>query len=196
MAHLTARPALAAIAAVLLSACASEPLSRDEVDGPEALVIPPDLIGEQAAGTDGGAAGPGEGDGDLPVAAERTVPSRLVQAGDGPRLELDMRLGSAWRATGAALERLGFTVQERARDAGYYAIRYEPQADAEIEQPGFLARWFGGAERIDTDPRRYRIQLERADGSLVTVQIDEADGEPAPGQLAERLLTLLDPQIY
>ncbi len=197
MGRAATKPAAAVIGAALLSACASEPLSRDEVEGPEALVIPPDLLGEQAtAEAADTAAEAADSGGGLPVAVEQTVPSRLVDADDGPRLELDMRLNEAWRATGAALDRLGFTVQAREPEGRYYAIRYQPQADEEIEQPGFFARWFGGAERIDTSPQRYRIQLERGDGGVVTVQVDEADGEPAPAQLAQRLLALLDPQLY
>ncbi|MFP4146258.1 MAG: outer membrane protein assembly factor BamC [Halorhodospira sp.] len=187
------------LGSLLLAACASEPLTRDEVDGPEALVIPPDLIGEQDLEGADAEAGEGQGEasergGELPVDAAQTVPSRLVE--EGPRLELEMGLNEAWRATGSALDRLEFTVLERVRDDLRYVIRYAPRADEEIEQPGLLARWFGGAERIDTAPQRYRIQLDQGDDAQVTVRVDDREGDPAPEPIAERLLTLLDRQLY
>ncbi|MBK1727568.1 outer membrane protein assembly factor BamC, partial [Halorhodospira neutriphila] len=112
-----------------------------------------------------------------------------------PYLRLEMPLERAWQRTGAALDRLGFTVLEREREARRYTIRYAPHADEQIEQPGLLARWLGGAERIDTAPRRFRITLAQG-GDGVRVAVRERSGEPAPAPIARRLLTLLDPQLY
>ncbi len=188
-------PLFAVLAAGLLGlGCASEPLTREEADYPEHLVIPPDLVGpppppeerERPQVDDDEA---------LPVDVARTIPSRLIERDGEHRLELDMGVNDAWRGTGAALDRLDFTVLERQRDDLRYVIRYEPRADQEIQQPGFFARVFRGEERIDTSPQRYRIQLE-TDGGQVLVRVLDADGEPAPEQVARRLLTLLDRQLY
>nr|WP_276569350.1 outer membrane protein assembly factor BamC [Halorhodospira halophila] len=131
----------------------------------------------------------------MPVEVERTIPSRLTDVDGDPRLALDMGINQAWMGTGAALNRLDFTVLERQRDDLYYLIRYEPRADEQIEQPGLFARWFGGAERIDTSPQRFRIQIGRDNGQVVAKVRDE-NGDPAAEAVAERLLTLLDRQLY
>jgi len=186
---------VALLAAGLLGACATDPLTRDEAEYPDHLVIPPDLVGEpDPAAAEPPAAEP-DADEELPVDVERTIPSRLTEVDGDPRLALGMGINQAWTGTGAALNRLDFTVLERQRDELYYLIRYEPRADEEIEQPGLFARWFGGAERIDTAPQRFRIQIAREDGQVVARVLDE-DGEPAAQAVAERLLTLLDRQLY
>ncbi len=184
------------LAAGLLGGCATDPLTRDEADYPEHLVIPPDLVGKPEPAEEDAAPDPeADADAELPVDVARTIPSRLTEVDGDPRLVLDMGINQAWTGAGAALNRLDFTVLERQRDDLYYLIRYEPRADEEIEQPGVFARWFRGAERIDTSPQRFRIQIAREDGQVVAKVRDE-DGEPAAAAVAERLLTLLDRQLY
>ncbi len=187
----------ALLIAGMLGACAKEPLTREEAEYPESLVIPPEVVDEpepSAAGdssADSSEAGAEQG---LPVDAARTIPSRISTEGEVPRLELDMGVNEAWRSAGVALNRLGFTVLERARDNLYYAIRYDPHAGQDIEQPGLFARWLGDAERIDTSPQRYRLQIETEGATALVLR--DAQGEPAPAQVAERVLILVDRQLY
>ncbi len=202
--HPAPRAAALLAGGLLLGACAHEPLTREEAEPPESLVIPPTIVEAPPAQDDGedapaGAqAASGDTSGDEPPREDKGgTPARLV-AGDGqedPYLRLEMPPERAWQRTGVALDRLGFTVLEREREARRYTIRYDPHADEEIEQPGLLARWLGGAERIDTTPRRFRITLEQ-EGEDVRVAVQERSGEPAPAPIARRLLTLLDPQLY
>ena len=190
--RLRSAAALAALAAAALGGCATEPLTREEAEYPDSLVIPPDLVGEVTPPDERPEA---EDPAELPVPVAETIPSRVIADGERPYLALDMRTNEAWRRAGAALDRLDFSVRSRDRDELSYTVRYDPQADEEVEQPGFFARVLGGAERVETGPRDFRIRLER-EGVDLRLVVDDADGEPAPEPVATRLLTLLDRQLY
>ncbi|MBK1734129.1 hypothetical protein CKO15_02290 [Halorhodospira abdelmalekii] len=187
------------VCALLLSACGKQPLAREEAEYPESLLVPPDLLGEQEAAErsrrerDAAEREAGE-EAELPVAVEETVPSRLQHVDGRPELHLATSLNQAWREIGTALDRLDFTLLGRQRDELRYEIRYAPRADEEVEQPGWFARLFRGAERIETAPQRYRIELTQEPRAVV-VQVRDEAGEAASPAIAERLLTLLDRQL-
>lgn len=192
-----------ALAAVLvLAGCGTSPVTRDEAEYPEALRIPPDLVGERQAEAERRREraradrdeDAGEADEPLPEDPVRTVPTRLGEADGQPVLDVSMSADRGWTELGRALDRMDFTVLDRFRDDGEYRIRYAPFPDREPRQPGFFARVFTGAERIDTDPRPFRLRVaETPQGARLTVHED--DGEPAPAVIAERLLTLFDRQL-
>ncbi len=194
-----ARPAVCGAALLLLAACATEPLHRDEVDYPEHLKIPPDLVGEVTppAGREPAAdeAADDREAATLPDSPADTVPTRVSHDGGRWVLDLPWAPDQAWARVGEAMGRLDFTILDRRRDDFYYAIRYEPYADEEVRQPGFFRRLFTGARRVDTSPRRFLVYLEEH-GRGTRVTVTEAGGEPAPERVAERLLTLLDRHSY
>ena len=49
----------------------------------------------------------------------------------------------AWRRVGLALDRVGFTVEDRDRSKGTYFVRYVAPTDKK-DEPGFLSKLFGG----------------------------------------------------
>jgi outer membrane protein assembly factor BamC len=55
-------------------------------------------------------------------------------------LEVDEPFDRAWRRVGLALDRGGFTVEDRDRSAGLYYVRYIDPKTAGKEEPGFFAR--------------------------------------------------------
>lgn len=187
----------------VVAACTSAPLSRDEVDYPENLKIPPDLVGERQAEAERRQREreerlqePDEDAEDgIPSDPVATIPTRISMADGEPVLDTDLLPARAWQLTGRALDRLDFTVLDRDEDDGVYRIRYAPFAGRDPQQPGFFARVFLRAERIDTSPRPFRIRIEEHPaGSRVTVRED--DGERPPEVIAERLLTLFDRQLH
>ncbi len=191
--------AACAAALLLLAACASEPIHRDEVDYPEHLKIPPDLVGPVERPPRRAPPGDGvEEEGEAaPLDADptETVPTRVVHDGEEWVLDLPWPPEGAWGRVGEAMERHDFTILDRQRDDLYYVLRYEPYADGEVRQPGFFRRLFTRARRIDTSPRPFHVHLEaHAEGTRLSVT--EADGEPAPDRVTQRLLTLLDRHLY
>lgn len=182
----------------LLGGCAKEPLTRDEADYPDNLLIPPEIVEEAERAPVVAERRPGRRDeGDAAEGSgsdEQTVPGRVKVADERVELRLDMPLNRVWINVGSALDRLDFTVLERERDDLRYVIRYAPRADEEVEQPGFFARVLGGAERIDTAPRRYRVTIEQQ-VKRVVVTVTADSGEPARKEVAERLLTFIDREL-
>ncbi|MCG5530670.1 outer membrane protein assembly factor BamC [Halorhodospira halochloris] len=183
----------------LLVACGKEPMTREEAEYPDNLVIPPSLIDEPERDVEVAERRPRSAEEedrpDLPVDVEQTIPTRVQADGDALELRVDMALNQAWVDTGQALNRLDFTILERERDDLRYEIRYAPSSEEEVEQPGFFARVFGGAERVETSPQRYTIELEqRASG--VALRVKDRQGQPAPREVSERLLTLIDRELH
>ena len=91
----------------------------------------------------------------------------------------------AWRRIGLALDRSGFSVEDRDRAAGLFFVRYVDPALAGKEEPGFLTRWFGKAEPAPV--QRLRVLLKAADGKT-TVTVQNSQGAPETGDAARRII--------
>ncbi len=106
-------------------------------------------------------------------------------------LQVPEDLERTWRRVGVALDRTGFTVEDRDRSKGVYFVRYV--VDGEADQ-GFISRLF--SRKKDTSPQlnRYRIAV-MADGAGSIVTVQPADGKPADADNAGKILKLLAPQI-
>lgn len=123
-----------------------------------------------------------------PAASAAQPASRVVDLAGVPALELPDAFDRAWRRVGTALDRSGFTVEDRDRSQGVYFVRYI-SPEAEREQPGFFGRVLGRASSAPP-PVRYRIVVQEQGGvSHVTVQ-NEA-GQPAPTSEAQTIIGLL-----
>jgi outer membrane protein assembly factor BamC len=103
----------------------------------------------------------------------------------------------AWRRVGLALDRVGFTVEDRDRTKGIYFVRYvDPETDGAKEEKGFfskLAFWKDSGKNPDKN-ERFRIQItETGDGS--TVKVLSKDGVAEKSETTDRILTLLYEQL-
>ena len=56
-------------------------------------------------------------------------------------VQLDEGFDRAWRRVGLALDRTGFTVEDRNRNEGTYFVRYVAP-DTEKKEPGFFSKLF------------------------------------------------------
>lgn len=100
-----------------------------------------------------------------------------------------------WRRIGLALDRAGFTVEERDRSAGRYLVRYDPTAEAERQRRGFFSRLaFWRDREPELEPGNYAY-LVRSDAGSTRVTIAAEDGDAVPDALAERLLGLMEEQL-
>ncbi|AVS84354.1 hypothetical protein C8239_05855 [Paracidovorax avenae] len=113
--------------------------------------------------------------------------ARIGRVGNAPVVELDESFDRAWRRVGLALDRTGFTVEERDRAQGVYSVRYvEP---TEKKDPGFFAKLLGRSADA-APPVKYRIQV-RTEGGKSTVAVLNAAGAPESSANADRIVRVL-----
>ena len=91
-------------------------------------------------------------------------------------LEIDEGFDRAWRLVGLALDRSGFTVEDRDRSAGIYFVRYVDPKLAGKDEPNFFSKLFGG-DKDAARPQRVRVVV-KASGAKTSVAVQGADGSP------------------
>lgn len=111
------------------------------------------------------------------------------QAGDGAGLMVDDSTERTWRRVGLALDRSGFTVEDRDRAQMLYFVRYADPKSAGHEEPGFFARLFSSKEAI-AQLSRYRIAV-KASGNQTVVNVLTADGAPDGSANAQNIAARL-----
>ena len=96
-----------------------------------------------------------------------------------------------WRRVGLALDRVGFTVEDRDRQKGVYFVRYA-DPDVEKDTRGLLSRWFSSDSKVKA--QQYRVQISQA-GTSSQVNVLNKDGAADSSKTAQRILTLLHEQL-
>jgi len=125
------------------------------------------------------------------VAATPDAPTRarLLSGRATAALEVDEPFDRAWRRVGLALDRSGFSVEDRDRAGGLYYVRYVDPASAGAEEPAFWRRWFGAGDSASAAVR-YRIAVQGT-GEKTTVSVLTSAGQPENGANARRIVGLL-----
>ena len=105
----------------------------------------------------------------------------------------------AWRRVGLALDRVGFTVEDRDRSQGLYFVRYvDPEVDArkKDKDEGFLAKlaFWRSSKPDPAKSQRYRVLVKGA-GESSYVQIMNADGVAETSETGGKILRLLLEQL-
>jgi outer membrane protein assembly factor BamC len=106
-------------------------------------------------------------------------------------LEVFEPFDRVWRRVGLALDRVGFTVEDRDRQKGVYFVRYA-DPDTEKDERGLLARMFSSESKVK--PEQYRVQITQA-GTSSQVNVLNKDGGADASRTAQRILTLLHEQL-
>ena len=118
----------------------------------------------------------------VPVSAARVV-NRQGQVWG----ELGDNLDRAWRRVGLALDRTGFTVEDRKRSEALYFVRFVPPT-ADKTSKGFLGGIFAG--KTEAQPQRYQVLL-RSEGAITQIRVQDAQGQALNDEVAKRMLELL-----
>lgn len=127
-----------------------------------------------------------------------SVRARLTTAGEGgSQLLVTDSFDRAWRRVGLALDRVGFTVEDRDRSKGIYFVRYiDPQSDAAKDDKGLLSKFmfWRSDSKVADNKSQYRIRVSE-NGSDSKVQVENAAGTVEKSLTANRILTLLFEQL-
>lgn len=123
--------------------------------------------------------------------------SQITSLNGQPVIVLQENLDRAWRRTGLALDRSGFTVEDRDRAAGVYFVRFVAAAtNANSKSSGFLGRLFDTKKDTPSTLTKYQIALVSLSPEQSTVRILASSGQPAPSaQDAERILKLIAAEL-
>lgn len=124
----------------------------------------------------------------LGSAAPAQPKARLTQP-QAAALTVDDDFDTAWRRVGLALDRSGFTVEDRDRSQGLYFVRYADPGKERKSEPGFLSRIFGSSKTENTLVR-YRVAV-KGNGASTTVTVLDEQGAPASGETPRRIAALL-----
>ena len=116
--------------------------------------------------------------------------ARIVEGRASPTLQLDDSFDRAWRRVGLALDRSGFTVEDRDRAQGLYFVRYIDPSKGKKDEPGFLSRLFGSDAAGSADPARYRVAV-KGEGEASTVSVLTSQGSPENGDAGRKIVALL-----
>ncbi len=136
------------------------------------------------------------------IAETRERPSRVKLEQDSSGvgvLNLQEPFSRAWRRTGLALDRVGFTVEDRDRSRGLYFVRYV-DPDLKQEEKSFLSKlafWSSDDEVRNTENDAYLISLTGGrDGQNITqVVVLDKSGQRDGSATADRILSLLEEQL-
>jgi outer membrane protein assembly factor BamC len=120
--------------------------------------------------------------------------AHIVKDGAESHLEVDEPFDRAWRRVGLALDRGGFTVEDRDRTKGLYFVRYlDPDYQAKQRASrSLLARVFESDPKIEA--QQFRVAL-LTDGDRTSVRVQDKDGHPAAGTAGDRIIKQLDEQM-
>jgi len=99
----------------------------------------------------------------------------------------------AWRRVGLALDRVGFTVEDRDRQKGLYFVRYaDPESEMAQKDRGIIDRMFGSGSKAK--PEQYRVQLQSV-GPGTEVSVLNKEGAADRTSTGRRILSLLLEQL-
>jgi outer membrane protein assembly factor BamC len=126
------------------------------------------------------------------VAKPVAGPARARALAGQPALQVDEGFDRAWRRVGLALDRSGFTVEDRDRAGGLYFVRYvDPRKAATNAEPGFFAKLFNFGKSGDSAaPVRYRIAV-KGEGERTNVTVQNSQGAPEASEVGQRIVALL-----
>ncbi|MFT5643163.1 MAG: outer membrane protein assembly factor BamC [Janthinobacterium sp.] len=131
------------------------------------------------------------------VAAAEVQPlnAKLLGSAGARYLEVNEDFDRAWRRVGLALDRVGFTVEDRDRTQGMYFVRYiDPDVVKEESTLKKLFSW-GAASDKEKKADRYRIAVKAGAGVTSRVTVLNNEGQVDTTATSEKILSLLHEQL-
>ncbi|WP_018988910.1 outer membrane protein assembly factor BamC [Aromatoleum toluclasticum] len=119
-------------------------------------------------------------------------------SGGSVTLAMDESFDRAWRRVGLALDRIGFTVEDRDRSKGLFFVRYvDPDADVQTKKSeGILSKlafWRSNEQSVQKGGE-YRLRV-RGEGEKSVVSVMTREGGEDSSETARKILGLLQEQL-
>jgi outer membrane protein assembly factor BamC len=125
------------------------------------------------------------------IAAAGAAPqtAKVANVGGQPMVQINDNFERAWRRVGLALDRTGFTVEDRDRTAGTYFVRYVPPNPNKSEPSIFSKMLSFGSSKTEA-PLKFRI-LVKGQGETSTVSVLNEAGAPDSTANAQRIVQVI-----
>ncbi len=136
---------------------------------------------------------------EVEMAAAKSRPAdraSLTRGANGSAtLNVQESFDRAWRRVGLALDRVGFTVEDRDRSKGLYFVRYvDPESDGQNKNPGLLSKLAFWKPSAPDPQTRYRVFVKDG-GATTVIQVLTAEGGADQSDTAKKILGLLHEQL-
>lgn len=122
----------------------------------------------------------------------------LTRSGSGAsKLTVAESFDRAWRRVGLALDRVGFTVEDRDRSKGLFFVRYaDPENDGAKTDKGWFSKlaFWRSSESKPLSAERFQVKLSETQGQT-DVQVLNVGGSAESRETASRILNLLHEQL-
>ncbi|AMM23293.1 outer membrane protein assembly factor BamC [Variovorax sp. PAMC 28711] len=126
----------------------------------------------------------------LAATAAPVQTAKVTNIGGQPVAQISEGFERAWRRVGLALDRTGFTVEDRDRSAGTYFVRYVPP-NPDKSEPGVLSKLFSfGQSGKGEAPLKFRV-LVKSQGEQSTVSVLNEAGAPETSANAQRIVQVI-----
>jgi len=127
-----------------------------------------------------------------------TGPAKLVSAvttlEGRPVVQIAEDFDRAWRRVGLALDRTGFTVEDRDRKQGIYFVRYVAADAGAAKEAGFFSKLFSASPEKNPDANKFQIAV-KSQGDASVVSILNAKGVPESSTTAQRIAKVIADDI-
>jgi outer membrane protein assembly factor BamC len=123
--------------------------------------------------------------------AAAAAPAAASATPTATSLELNEAFDRAYRRVGIALDRGGFTVEDRDRSAGLFFVRYVDASGP--QEQGLLSRVFGSSDA--KAPERYRVLVRSGGDNRSTVTVQNSQGQPETGPVARQIIAALSREL-
>ena len=134
----------------------------------------------------------------LAAASVKAEPrAKLAGNNDGTgTLEVYERFDRAWRRVGLALDRVGFTVEDRDRSKGLYFVRYVDPDASKKKDGGWVDKlsFWKSSEPVVNPKTPYRIHVSES-GQNTVVRVLTTEGGVDQSETAKKILGLLYQQL-
>ncbi len=116
------------------------------------------------------------------------APARARILANNRALEIDDGYDAAWRRVGLALDRSGFTIDDRNYSTGEYFIRY---ARATKDESGFFSKLFGSDKKNNSQ----KLKLVLQKNTPTTLLVQSENGGAADADISKNLLNVLRDEL-
>jgi outer membrane protein assembly factor BamC len=125
------------------------------------------------------------------AASTPTVQTSKISTENGQSvIQISEAFDRAWRRVGLALDRTGFTVEDRDRAQGIYFVRYV-ELSPDLKEKGFLGKLFNFGSSPSTPVLKYRISVKNSGAAQTTVSVQNATGGVALAKDVQNILKVL-----